>query len=76
VGDDPQEISDLIRAWVSAVRAGELEGVLSAHAEDIVMLTYHLPTTACGGSIRIVRIGRRCSDGFGRELRSTSSSWT
>ena len=49
VRDDPQEITDLIRAWVSAVRAGELEGVLSAHAEDIVMFDVPPPDNGGGG---------------------------
>ena len=35
MGDDEPEITDLIQAWASAVRAGDMEGVLSAHAEDI-----------------------------------------
>ena len=47
--DDPQEITDLIRAWVSAVRAGELEGVLSAHAEDIVMFDVPPPDNGVRG---------------------------
>ena len=47
--DDPQEITELIRAWVSAVRAGELEGVLSAHAEDIVMFDVPPPDNGVRG---------------------------
>ena len=49
VRDDPQEITELIRAWVSAVRAGELEGVLSAHAEDIVMFDVPPPDNGVRG---------------------------
>jgi uncharacterized protein (TIGR02246 family) len=49
VRDDPQEITDLIRAWVSAVRASELEGVLSAHAEDIVMFDVPPPDDGVRG---------------------------
>jgi uncharacterized protein (TIGR02246 family) len=49
VRDDPQEITDLIRAWVSAVGAGELEGVLSAHAEDIVMFDVPPPDNGVRG---------------------------
>jgi len=49
VRDDPQEITDLIRAWVSAVRTGELEGVLSAHAEDIVMFDVPPPDNGVRG---------------------------
>ena len=47
--DDRQEISDLIRAWVSAVREGDLEGVLSAHAEDIVMFDVPPPDSGVRG---------------------------
>ena len=47
--DDPQEITELIRAWVSAVRAGELAGVLSAHAEDIVMFDVPPPDNGVRG---------------------------
>ena len=47
--DDPQEITELIRAWVSAVRTGELEGVLSAHAEDIVMFDVPPPDSGVRG---------------------------
>ena len=47
--DDPREITDLIRAWVSAVRAGELEDVLAAHAEDIVMFDVPPPDNGVRG---------------------------
>ena len=47
--DDRQEITDLINAWVSAVRVGELEGVLSAHAEDIVMFDVPPPDNGVRG---------------------------
>ena len=47
--DDRQEITDLIRAWVSAVREGDLEGVLSAHAEDIVMFDVPPPENGVRG---------------------------
>ena len=49
MGDDRQEITDLMRAWVSAVRAGDLEGVLSAHAEDIVMFDVPPPDNGVRG---------------------------
>ena len=49
VRDDPQEITDLIRAWESAVRVSELEGVLSAHAEDIVMFDVPPPDNGVRG---------------------------
>jgi uncharacterized protein (TIGR02246 family) len=47
--DDRQEITDLIRAWVSAVREGDLEGVQSAHAEDIVMFDVPPPDNGVRG---------------------------
>lgn len=49
MGHDRQEITDLIRAWVSAVRACDLEGVLSAHAEDIVMFDVPPPDNGVRG---------------------------
>ncbi|MGH2636159.1 MAG: nuclear transport factor 2 family protein [Actinomycetota bacterium] len=36
----------------------------------------HRRTTACGVSMRIVRHGRRSSDGSSSERHSTSSSWS
>lgn len=47
--DDRQEITDLIHAWVSAVRAGDLGGVLSAHTEDIVMFDVPPPDNGVRG---------------------------
>jgi uncharacterized protein (TIGR02246 family) len=47
--DDEQEITDLIHGWVSAVRSGDLEGVLSAHAEDIVMFDVPPPDDGVRG---------------------------
>jgi|SRR5215213_3107267 len=35
--DDETEIRRLIEVWAAAVRAGDLDGVLAGHAEDIVM---------------------------------------
>ena len=49
MGDDEQEITDLIQAWASAVRAGDLEGVLSAHAGDIVMFDVPPPDDGVRG---------------------------
>ncbi|HEV3402317.1 MAG TPA: nuclear transport factor 2 family protein [Acidimicrobiales bacterium] len=37
MGDDEQVIGDLIRRWAAAVDAGDLDGVLADHADDIVM---------------------------------------
>jgi uncharacterized protein (TIGR02246 family) len=36
-GDDEQQIRDLIERWAVAVHAGDLDGVLADHADDIVM---------------------------------------
>jgi uncharacterized protein (TIGR02246 family) len=47
--DDRRGITDLIHAWVSAVREGDLEGVLSAHAEDIVMFDVPPPDNGVRG---------------------------
>jgi uncharacterized protein (TIGR02246 family) len=49
VRDDRLEIADLIHAWVAAVRAGDLESVLSAHAEDIVMFDVPPPDNGVRG---------------------------
>lgn len=49
MGDDRQEIADLIRGWVSAVRAEDLEGVLSAHDRDIVMFDVPPPNDGVRG---------------------------
>jgi uncharacterized protein (TIGR02246 family) len=35
--DDERQIRELIERWAGAVHAGELDGVLADHAEDIVM---------------------------------------
>ena len=37
MSDDEAEIRSLIEGWASAVHAGDLDGVLADHAEDIVM---------------------------------------
>jgi uncharacterized protein (TIGR02246 family) len=34
---DEQEIRDLVERWAQAVHAGDIDGVLAAHADDIVM---------------------------------------
>jgi uncharacterized protein (TIGR02246 family) len=35
--DDERQIRELIERWAGAVHAGDLDGVLADHAEDIVM---------------------------------------
>ncbi|MFG3227203.1 YybH family protein [Kitasatospora sp. NPDC048194] len=34
---DEKQIEDLIRSWVAAVHAGDLDGVVADHSSDIVM---------------------------------------
>jgi uncharacterized protein (TIGR02246 family) len=46
---DEQEITHVIHAWASAVRAGDLEGVLSAHTNDIVMFDVPPPDDGVRG---------------------------
>jgi uncharacterized protein (TIGR02246 family) len=41
MGTDTEQIRSLIERWAEAVHAGDLEGVLADHAEDIVM--YDVP---------------------------------
>jgi uncharacterized protein (TIGR02246 family) len=43
---DEAEIRDLIERWARAVHAGDLEGVLADHADDIVM--FDVPPPADG----------------------------
>lgn len=49
MGDDEREITDVIHTWASAVRARDLEGVLSAHAEDVVMFDVPPPDNGVRG---------------------------
>jgi len=37
MSDDETAVRDLVRRWVGAVHAGDLDGVLAGHTEDIVM---------------------------------------
>ncbi len=47
--DDERAIRDLIQRWAAAVRAGDLEGVLDGHAEDIVMFDVPPPEKGVRG---------------------------
>ena len=47
--DDHQEIRDLIQRWAAAVHAGDLEGVLAHHADDIVMFDVPPPNEGVRG---------------------------
>ncbi len=47
--DDRTAIDRLIRDWVTAVHAGDLEGVLADHADDIVMFDVPPPYAGVRG---------------------------
>lgn len=48
-GDDEHQIRDLIHGWVAAIRAGDLNGVLAGHSEDIVMFDVPPPERGIRG---------------------------
>ncbi|MEP9379712.1 nuclear transport factor 2 family protein [Aquabacter sp. CN5-332] len=43
---DEERVRDIIRAWASAVEAGDRRGILSRHAEDVLMFDF--PNTVRG----------------------------
>jgi uncharacterized protein (TIGR02246 family) len=47
--DDAQEIRELIERWATAVHAGDLEGVLVDHADDLVMFDVPPPEEGVRG---------------------------
>ena len=47
--DDEQQIRRLIERWAAAVHAGDMEGVLADHAEDIVMFDVPPPQEGVRG---------------------------
>ena len=47
--DDEREIQDLIRRWVDAVRAGDVDTVAAHHAADIVMFDVPPPEQGVRG---------------------------
>jgi uncharacterized protein (TIGR02246 family) len=49
MGDNEQEIRDLIHTWATAVHAGDLEGVLTDHTQDIVMFDVPPPNEGVRG---------------------------
>jgi ketosteroid isomerase-like protein len=49
VNDDRAEISALIGRWAKAVHAGVIDGVLAAHASDIVMFDVPPPNDGVRG---------------------------
>jgi ketosteroid isomerase-like protein len=42
------EVVELIEAWARAVRAGDMEGILANHAENIVMFDVPAPLQSTG----------------------------
>jgi ketosteroid isomerase-like protein len=48
-GQDEAEIRALIDDWAKAVHAGDMEGVLANHAEDIVMFDVPPPDNGVRG---------------------------
>jgi uncharacterized protein (TIGR02246 family) len=46
---DEQQIRDLIERWAAAVHAGDLDGVLADHADDIVMFDVPPPDDGVRG---------------------------
>ena len=49
MADDEQAITDLVRRWAAAVHAGDLDGVLADHADDIVMFDVPPPEEGVRG---------------------------
>src|SRR5688572_25025250 len=47
--DDRAEIRALIERWAEAVHAGDIEGVLAAHASDVVMFDVPPPNEGVRG---------------------------
>ena len=64
--DDPTQVRSLIERWAKAVHAGDLDGVLADHADDIVMFDVPRPRTGCAESRPIAPLGRRSSSGNAR----------
>src|SRR5688572_24376739 len=50
MADDRAEIRALIERWAEAVHAGDLETVLTDHADDIVMFDVPPPEEGVGGA--------------------------
>jgi uncharacterized protein (TIGR02246 family) len=47
--DDETRITDLVQAWAEAVHAGDIEGVVAHHAQDIVMFDVPPPEDGARG---------------------------
>jgi uncharacterized protein (TIGR02246 family) len=66
VTGDETAIRDLIERWAAAVRVGDIDGVLAAHAEDIVM--FDVPPPYEG--VRGIEVYRATWPGFFQWQRS------
>jgi len=49
VHDDEKQIRNLIEGWADAVHAGDMDGVLAGHADDIVMFDVPPPQDGVRG---------------------------
>ncbi len=49
MGDNETQIRQLIARWAHAVHAGDIEGVLADHADDIVMFDVPPPSASVRG---------------------------
>jgi uncharacterized protein (TIGR02246 family) len=47
--DDETRITELVHAWATAVHAGDMEGVLAHHAQDVVMFDVPPPEDGVRG---------------------------
>ena len=47
--DDEEQIRNLIEGWADAVHAGDMDGVLAGHADDIVMFDVPPPQDGVRG---------------------------
>ena len=65
-------IRDLVERWAIAVHAGDLDGVLADHADDIVMFDVPPPEMGFAASTPTARPGRLSSNGKPRAPRSRS----
>jgi uncharacterized protein (TIGR02246 family) len=48
ISENENEIRQLIENWAAAVRAGDVEGILAYHAEDMVMYDVPAPFQSVG----------------------------
>ena len=67
---DEEQIRDLIERWARAVHAGDLDGVLADHADDIVM--FDVPGHAVSVAQDLAAAGVRVSAFGPHRLRATT----